>query len=434
MPILPEEPVPEPMTGAEAIDYIHSYHWLGSRPGLSRTFELLERMGNPERGLKFIHVVGTNGKGSTAAMLASILRAAGLRTGLYTSPYLRRFHERIRVDGEEISDAGLGEVAAFVRRHAEGMEDHPTEFELVTCIALEYFRRRGCGAVVLEAGLGGRLDSTNVIPPPEAAVVTNIGLDHTQQLGDTVELIAAEKAAVIKRGCVAVMYQQKPSVMEVAAAVCRAEGVPLRVADFSALRTLENSRAGQRFDYGPFRDLRIGLLGAHQQRNAAVALETVLALRGRGWTIPDGAVRQGLEETRWPGRFEILGEAPWFVVDGGHNPQCAETAAANLDTYFPGEKAVFLLGVLADKDYAGLIEQVASRAAGFVAVAPENPRALPAQALADCLKGCGLPVRVCGSVPEGVAAAREAAGPEGLVCALGSLYMTGTVRACFGRE
>ena len=174
MPILPEEPVPEPMTGAEAIDYIHSYHWLGSRPGLSRTFELLERMGNPERGLKFIHVVGTNGKGSTAAMLASILRAAGLRTGLYTSPYLRRFHERIRVDGEEISDAGLGEVAAFVRRHAEGMEDHPTEFELVTCIALEYFRRRGCGAVVLEAGLGGRLDSTNVIPPPEAAVVTNM--------------------------------------------------------------------------------------------------------------------------------------------------------------------------------------------------------------------------------------------------------------------
>lgn len=421
------------MTGEEAIAYIHGYNWLGSRPGLSRTRELLERMGRPEQDLRFIHIVGTNGKGSTAAMLASILRAAGVTTGLYTSPYLWRFHERIRVDGVEITDSELGEATAHVKRFAEEMEDHPTEFELVTCIAMEHFKRRGCGIVVLEAGLGGRLDSTNVIEAPEVAVVTNIGLDHTEQLGDTVEKIAAEKAAVIKTGCEAVLYGQKPSVMEVVASASAAAGAALHTADFSALRVLEDSRSGQRFDYGAFSGLHIRLLGAHQRRNAAVALEAVQVLRGRGWIIPEEAVRRGLEETVWPGRFEIMSERPWFVVDGGHNPQCAGTVAENLKTYFPGEKAVFLLGVLADKDYAGLVEQVAPYAEAFVAVTPDNSRALPAVELEACLGRYGLPTAACDSIQEGVSAARALAGPDGLVCALGSLYMTGAVRACFHR-
>lgn len=423
--------MPKIMTGGEAIDYIHSYNWLGSCPGLSRTKELLARIGHPEEQLKYIHVVGTNGKGSTSAMLASILQEAGYKTGLYTSPYLWRFHERIRVDGQEITDSELGQVTEYVKQFAEGMEEHPTEFELVTCIALEHYRRKGCQIVVLEAGMGGRLDSTNVIPAPEVVAVTNIGLDHTEQLGDTEEKIAAEKAAVIKQGCAAVLYQQKSSVTEVVSAVCHEQDIPLTIANFSALHTNEDSREGQRFDYGDHKGLFLPLLGAHQQRNAAVALEVIAALTGRGWTIPVEAIRKGLEKTQWPGRFEILSRTPWFVVDGGHNPQCAATVAANLDNHFPGEKAVFLLGVLADKDYGGLIEQIADKAKAFVTVMPESPRALPAEELAEHLARYGLPVAACPGITEGVEKARELAGEQGLVCALGSLYMTGAVRAAF---
>ena len=294
--------MPKTMTGQEAIDYIHSYNWLGSRPGLSRTADLLSRMGHPERELRFVHIVGTNGKGSTASMLEHILHEAGYVTGLYTSPYLWRFHERIRVDGAEITGDELGEVTDYVRRFAEEMQDHPTEFELVTCIALEYYRRRGCSIVVLEAGLGGRLDSTNVIPAPEVAVITNIGLDHTELLGDTVEKIAAEKGAVIKPGCEAVLYGQTEPVEAVIADICRTQGVPLAVADFAKLRVREDSRGGQCFDYGDLSGLSIRLLGEHQRKNAAVALETVFALRRRGWEIPEDALRRGLALAQWPGR------------------------------------------------------------------------------------------------------------------------------------
>ena len=425
--------MPNTMTGQEAIDYIHSFHWLGSRPGLSRTQRLLELLGHPEQALHFVHIVGTNGKGSTAAMLASILREAGHTTGLYTSPYLRRFHERIQVNGAEISDVELGEVTDDVRRFADQMEDHPTEFELVTCVALEYYRRRGCELVVLEAGLGGRLDSTNAIPCPDVVILTNIGLDHTEQLGDTVEKIAAEKGAVIKPGCEVVLYDQPDPVREVILQLCRVQGAPLTIADFSDLRVVEDSRTGQAFDYGYWSKLFLPLLGEHQRRNAAVVLEAVSALRRRGWAISEKAVRTGLAKASWPGRFEILSERPWFVVDGGHNPQCAATVAANLDAYFPGERTVFLVGVLADKDYGGLIREIAGRAGAFVAVTPDSPRALSAEELARHLAWYGLPVKVCATVAEGVDAAVALAGPAGLVCALGSLYMTGDIRAAFGK-
>ena len=200
------------MTVQEALTYIHSVCWKGSVPGLERTRELLERMGNPEKSLRFVHIAGTNGKGSTAAMTASILRQAGYKTGLYTSPYILRFHERMQVDGVEISDEELADVTEFVRPHAEAMADHPTEFELVSCIAFEYFKRKCCDIVVLEVGMGGELDSTNVIDTPEVAVITNIGLDHTEYLGDTLEKVASAKAGIIKKGGTAVLYRSTPSV------------------------------------------------------------------------------------------------------------------------------------------------------------------------------------------------------------------------------
>ena len=223
------------MTAAEAIEYIHSVYWKGSIPGLSRTFELLEKMGDPQKQLKFVHIAGTNGKGSTAAMTASILRKAGYRTGLYTSPYIYTFHERMQVDGEMISDEELVAITRFVKPLADSMVESPTEFELVSCIAFEFFKRRGCDIVVLEVGMGGALDSTNVIPTPEVAVITNIGLDHTDFLGSTLEEIAQTKAGIIKEGGHAVLYPSDPAVVQVVEEICAQRNVELKTADFSSI-------------------------------------------------------------------------------------------------------------------------------------------------------------------------------------------------------
>ena len=421
------------MTGQEAIAYIHSYNWLGSKPGLERTRELLERMGHPERELRFVHVLGTNGKGSTAAMLASVLQAAGYVTGLYTSPYLFRFHERMQVNGIPVSDEELAAATQATRQHAEAMSEHPTEFELVTAVAFEFFRRKGCDIVVLEAGMGGRLDSTNVIPSPEAVVLTRIGLDHTAELGDTLEAIAGEKAAVVKPGCSVVAYQQQPSVMAVFEEACRRADTRLHPADFSQLRVRQDDLDGQVFDYRDLEGLHIALLGPHQRCNAAVVVETALALRERGWVITEEALRQGLARARWPGRFELVCRSPRFIVDGGHNPQCAQSVADGLRDYFPGEKAVFLIGVLADKDYRSLTACLAPLAKRFVTVTPDSGRALEAAELGRLLEEAyGLPVTVCPSIAQGVETAKALAGPDGLAVSVGSLYLTGAVRACFG--
>ena len=272
------------MTYQEALSYIHSISWKGSVPGLSRTRELLDRIGNPQNKLKFIHIAGTNGKGSTAAMLASIFRAAGYCTGLYTSPFILCFNERMQVNGEMISDEELAEITEFVRPHAEAMQDHPTEFELVTAIAMEYFMRHKCEIVSLEVGLGGELDSTNVIATPEASVICNIGLDHTEILGDTLEKIAAAKAGIIKGGD-AVIYRGKESVEQVFEDACARTGALLHKADFDGIRLKHADFTGQVFDLGERKNLEIPLLGEHQLKNAAVVLETVDELTAKCWHV-----------------------------------------------------------------------------------------------------------------------------------------------------
>ena len=219
------------MTYEEALQYIHAVSWKGSVPGLERITELMQRLGNPEQGLKFIHIVGTNGKGSTAAMLASVLTCAGYRTGLFTSPYVVDFRERMQLDGEMISREELAEQTEAVKPFADAMADPPTEFELITGIALRWFARKGAQIVVLEAGMGGELDATNVIPAPEAAVFTNIGLDHTEYLGNTVEAIARTKAGILKPGCAAALYPNVPEVCAVLEALCREKQIPLYHAD-----------------------------------------------------------------------------------------------------------------------------------------------------------------------------------------------------------
>ncbi len=417
------------MTGSEAITYLESVSWQGTRLGLDRTRELLEKLGNPEKTLRFIHVAGTNGKGSTSTMLASVLQAASYRTGLYTSPFLQVFNERMRVDGEMISDAELGELTERLRPVAESMEDPPTEFEMMTALAFLYFQNHNCDIVVLEVGMGGRLDSTNVIEAPEAAVICNIGLDHVKELGDTVEKIAFEKAGIIKHGCDAVLYQPEcAGVNDVIKQVCAGERVALHTADFSRLTSLQDTVFGQCFSYKGWENLKIRLLGSHQLKNAAVVLETVEVLRGRGFEISEDAVRGGLAAAVWPGRFEVLAEKPTFIADGGHNRQCVEAVAASLQHYFPQKQFILIMGVLADKDYSAMIELLASVAKRFYTLTPDSPRAMPAEQLAELLLPYGKPTDVCQDAADAVARAFAAAEEEDVICSVGSLYMTGEIR------
>ncbi len=416
------------MNITEAIEYIHSNFWKGSTPGLTRTRTLLEKMGNPEKKLKFVHIAGTNGKGSTAAMTASILQQAGYRVGLYTSPYIYRFHERFQVNGQEISDKDLIAVTEFIRPLAQTMDQKPTEFELVCCIAFEYFARQNCDIVVLEVGMGGAMDATNVIDTPEVAVITNIGLDHTEYLGNTLEAIAETKAGIFKEKGYAVTYRGTPEVEAVYDRICKEKHLHLTKADFDALVLHSHSLEGQIFDCGSRKNLFLPLLGGHQLHNAAVVLSIVDSLIAQGWQISQEAVRLGLSKTRWPGRFDIVGRNPLFIIDGGHNPQCFDALVQNIRDYLPGKKIIALTGVLADKDYAQMYQPIMPYVHQFVCITPPNPRKLEARELSKHLQAAGAKAVAAETMEEAVALARTLAGKEGVVLCFGSLYTIGATR------
>lgn len=489
----------------DAIEYINTPRWLTSRLGLERIRELLDRLGRPQDRLKFVHVAGTNGKGSTCAFTASILAEAGFKTGLFTSPYVETFHERIRVNGRNISDEDLTAATLRVRECAEAMEaeggEHPTEFELMTAVALVHFAHVGCDIVVLEVGLGGRLDSTNVIAAPEVAAIVSIALDHTNLLGNTLAEIAHEKAGIVKKGSTVVSWPQEPSAMEVVEDAARRAGDKLVVPDFSQLSVGKVTRGAALLTCGTAleheghtpcsdspcfaaelraehavpaqklqvsssidahrtpmsqvegtlpmrlfsyrgREYAIRLLGSYQPSNAAMAIEIAGALRERGWEIPDEAIARGIAETRWPARFEVLDQPagmPTVVIDGGHNPQGAGVLADSLWDVFPDKRPVFLVGILADKDYRSMLRAVAPLASAFVCVTPPNPRALDAADLAEAIRetcgelGARATIEVAGDFDDAASAARKIAGSEGLICAFGSLYSIADVKAAFLR-
>ena len=417
------------MTLEEALYYIHAVCWKGSIPGLERINALLDEMGHPEQTLKFVHVTGTNGKGSTCAMIASVLRKAGYRTGLYTSPYITRFNERMQINGEMIPDEELCAITAEIKPLADRIFEQPTEFEMVTAIAFAWFARRQCDIVVCEVGMGGEFDATNVIGAPEAAVLCNIGLDHTEVLGDTLEKIAATKSGIIKSGCDAVLYRSTPGVEAVVEQRCSEVGAALHKVDFAGLHLRSRSLEGQIFDFGGLTGLHLPLLGEHQLHNAAVALTTLSVLQKRGWKITEDDIRQGFACVVWPGRFQIIGREPLFLIDGGHNPQCIQALAQNITDYLPGRPLTILTGVLGDKDYHCMYRSVADHAAEFITVTPDNPRALTAQELAGYLSSFGKPVTACDTVDEGVRLAIDHAGKSGTVLCYGSLYLLGDVIA-----
>ncbi len=415
------------MTYSEALEFIHRVGNVFCKPGLERITHLCEALGHPERSLKFIHIGGTNGKGSFCSMLDSVLRAAGYKVGLYTSPYIVAFNERMRVGGENIPNDTLCEIVRLVQPIAEAMEDKPTEFEIITAVAFEYFRRERVDVVILEVGLGGRLDSTNIIRNPILSVITGISLDHTAILGDTVEKIATEKAGIIKDGTPVLYGGTDETAYEVIKGVADGRGSMLYRTDYLALSVKSATLEGTVFDFGEWRDISLNLLGMYQPRNAASVLTAVDMLKSYGMDIPEAAVRSGLLSARWPARFELLSREPVVIYDGAHNPEGISGAVASIKRYF-NEKVYILTGVLKDKDYNFIARELAEVAERAFTITPDNPRALSACDYAEVLRGLGGRAEAYSNITDAVSAAYKAARADGvpLIC-LGSLYTYGDV-------
>ena len=422
------------MNYEETIAYIHNAYWTGTKHGLSRTIELLGLLGNPQDSLRFIHVAGTNGKGSTCAMLSSILQASGYRTGLYTSPYINRFNERIQVDGQPISDDDLVDLFASIRPVADKMPDQPSEFELITCAAMLYFKMRKCDIIVLEVGMGGEFDSTNVIHTPVLSVITAMGFDHMKYLGSTMAEIASAKAGIIKPDGVTVIYGQNPDADKVFQATCAEKHNRLVVTDHSLLTDHSHTLQGHDFSFGPYPHVKLPLIGSHQIKNAAVVLTAVEEMKRYGLVIPDAAVYSGMASVKWPARMELLSEDPIFLLDGGHNPHGFRAAVDTMRELFPRRKIICMMGVMADKDHSEMIQLLVPKVKSFICVRPDSPRSMDSEALADEIRLLGGRAVSAGTVQNGVKMMLELAKNHDVLLAIGSLYMAGDVREIMGKH
>ncbi|NLC72458.1 MAG: bifunctional folylpolyglutamate synthase/dihydrofolate synthase [Ruminococcaceae bacterium] len=415
----------------EALDYISEAAVPGSIPGLSRTEALLANLGSPQDRLKYIHVAGTNGKGSVCSYLQSVLTAAGYKTALYTSPHLSRINERYKIDGKDISDTRFAEIIEKTAKANDACGRQCTEFEILTAAAFLYFAEEGAEVCVLETGLGGRLDATNVIKAYDCAVITNIGLDHTEILGSSLAEVAGEKAGILKGG-LAVSYEAEPEVKNALCDAALKTGTSLVFADFDELNSLVASPGSQSFIYKGEK-YEISLQGEHQIKNAALAIEAVAQLRHAGYKISEAALKGGVLAAKNPARFEILSSDPVFILDGGHNTQCAVAAAKAAEDYFPKLKKTVIVGIMADKDVSGVIDALGKIADSFVAVMPQNGRAMPAENLRDFIISRGHRATAAKSIPEAVNIATVTAlNNDGIVLCIGSLYMAGEVREYFG--
>ncbi len=411
------------MTYEEALAFIHSTEWQGSRPGLSRITELMEKLGNPEKALNFVHVAGTNGKGSFCAMLDSVLRRAGYKTGLFTSPFIEFFEERIQFNGEMISKDELAETVSEVKDACLSMTDPPTEFEVLTAIGFVYFKKKNADIVILECGMGGRLDSTNIIPSPVLSVITGIALDHVAFLGDTVEKIAYEKAGIIKPSRPVLYGGKDKSAEEVIKSVAIEKGCTYYKKDASALTCGKISLKGSTFGYKKYKNLSLSLLGTYQPENAANVIEAVEILRKEGYKISDTSLREGLRETEWKGRFERLRDYPPVFFDGGHNEEGVTAAVRTVKECFGKKKINVISGVLKDKDYEKIASKIAEISDTVFTVTPDSPRALDSESYADVFKSKGKNAVSCGSFDEAVEKAYTKSLKSGkpILC-VGSLY------------
>jgi dihydrofolate synthase/folylpolyglutamate synthase len=420
------------MTYQESLDYLTSLGRFGIKLGLERTQALLHQLGDPQNLFQGVHVAGTNGKGSVCAMVASVLQASSYRVGLMPKPHLVSYTERIQVDQRPIAEdafaALLTELQPAINKVAEELGP-PTEFEILTSAALYYFARAGIDLLVCEVGLGGRLDSTNVLDLG-VSVITNIALDHTQYLGSTLEAIAAEKAGILKPDSIAITGAQPPALAVIEAAAQRQQIPLLRLGQEIELTAIDKEWAGVQATAttpaGTYRDLRIPLLGLHQADNAAIAVAAIDALRSRGWEISDGALRDGLARTRWPGRLEVIDRNPIVLVDGAHNPAGLQRSLAAVQKLAKDRPLVIVFGAMKDKDLPAMLAQLRAVAASVIFSAIDWHRAATP---ADLAAQFGAPAETAESSAEALARARQRASSNGIVLVCGSLYLVGEVIA-----
>lgn len=466
----------------EAIALLHGANWKHTKIGLERMRDFMHALGDPQEKLRYVHIAGTNGKGSACIMTQSILTAAGFRTGLYISPHLDQFNERLSIDGQMISDADLRRLAARVHAAAETLGEEPTDFEMITAMAFCWFEEQRCDLVVLEVGMGGRLDATNVISSPEVCAIMHIGLDHTEFLGDTVEKVATEKAGILKPGADCVLYHQLPGVMDVVrkrfADVNPDTAAQLIITDPTAFTARARTIDGQVFDYRNRPELRIQLLGNYQMENAMAVLDIIDCLQRRGFGISEDAIREeasaiqmhggkqksdscddatleevsvqahkdvqkpgiseaairaGLARASWPGRFELLSRTPLLIVDGAHNPNGVEALVDTIRAYFPDQKINFVMGVMKDKDYHTMLRLIAPYAARFITELPDAHRALRPEALkSEIREYFDGPVETADSVTAAIKRAMELAeGSDAITICFGSLYQVAEIRRFF---
>ncbi|MEF9934695.1 MAG: folylpolyglutamate synthase/dihydrofolate synthase family protein [Clostridium sp.] len=418
----------------EALKYVESIGKFGINLGMKRIERFCEILGSPEKQLKVIHVGGTNGKGSTTTFLSKILENAGYKVGVYTSPYIERFTERIRINKEEIPTCEVARLVTEMVPHVETLVkeglDHPTEFEVITAVAFKYFAEQNVDFVVLEVGLGGRFDATNVVDPV-LEVLTTISLDHINVLGDNIAKIAYEKAGIIKKDKPLILYPQVKEahdvIMEVAkemnAKIYNVSDVKDEIVSESVDGTVYNVSGTVKYD-----NLHIGILGYYQVMNTKTALLAVKALKELGYEISDEAVYNGLLEARWPARFEVLTKDPIIVLDGGHNVQGIEALVDSVNKYFKGKKIKITCGMLSDKDYNKMIDDLLSIGDNFVTVTPNNDRALTSEELATIIRQKGYEAVSASCITEAVDIALQSREEDEMLVFCGSLYMIGEVR------
>ena len=419
------------MTYEEAIQNIKSLHWFGSRLNPRCIRSLMERLGDPQDRLRFVHVAGTNGKGTTCELLSSVLCCAGYRTGLYLSPHVEDFCERMQIDGQMVSHEEIASLASRVFPVARKMRSQGelvTKFEIVTAMALLWYAERNCDLVILEVGLGGRLDATNVIQKPLVSVIASISLDHTQILGDTVEQIAREKCGIIKEGGVTVSYPgQTPEAAAVIRRIAAQRHNKLIDAASSAVKEISTSLSGTELSWRGLR-LHLPFLGEHQVKNAETALTVLNVLREMGYSVPDDAVKCGFSKAKLPARFEILSRAPLVILDGAHNPNGTAALAAAIRRYLAGRDLVAVMGMLEDKDIDASLKNLSGLFSYVVTAEPSSPRAIRAAELAERWRRLGTPAGPASGYSEALRTANAKLRLGGAVLICGSLYLAGDLR------
>lgn len=428
------------MTYEEAKNYLEDCNRYGGAYTLEPLKEMLRRLGDPQDRLSFVHIAGTNGKGSVLALVSTVLKEAGYRVGRYISPTIFCYQERIQVNGQYISKEALVRLTEQIKETGDQMLSeglaHPTMFEAETALAFLYFAEENCDLVVLETGMGGTTDATNVIRNTVAAVLASISMDHIGILGNTLAEIAENKAGIIKPGCTVVTMKQEPEAEAAVLARAAACGCPVVTADPGQAVNRVRGLCSQSFDYKERKAVELSLTGEYQFGNGALALETAEVLRGRGYPIPEEAVRKGFRETVWTGRFSMIAKEPYVIVDGAHNRDAAAKLSETIRNYLPGRRLVYIMGVLADKEYNAVIEQTASYASEIITVmTPDNVRALPAEELAEAVAVHNPHVQAAESLKDAVDRAYELAEKDDVILAFGSLsYLGELVRLVQKRE